>query len=87
MTFSKSVREHSPVFPVAWGAPWEAPRALLGPLGPHRAHGGRPPPLGALGAPIGPTCAAGVPKHVAPLWPFQGDASWHRWLHRNLDML
>ena len=34
-----------PVFPVAWGAPWEAPRALLGPLGPHRAHGGRPPPL------------------------------------------
>ena len=65
MTFSKNVGDHFPVFPLAWGAPWEAPRALLGPLGPHRAHvGGAPPPLGALGAPKGPMYAAGVPKAV-----------------------
>ena len=72
MTFSKNVRDHFPVIRVAWGAPWEAPRALLGPLGPHRAHGGRPRPHGALGAlwahvgPLGPywahVAAAAVPK-------------------------
>ena len=40
--------------PWGLGDPWGAPRALLGPLGPHRAHGGRPPSWGPWG-PIGPT--------------------------------
>ena len=47
MTFSKNVGDHFPVFPLAWGALWGAPQALLGPLGPHKAHRGRPLLLGS----------------------------------------
>ena len=50
------------VSPCLWGCPRAsggAPRALLGPLGPHRAHGGRPPLWGPWG-PIGP--------YVGPMW-------------------
>ena len=49
--------------PWLWGCPRAsggAPRALLGPLGPHRAHGGAPPLMGTLGP---------YRAHVGPLGP------------------
>ena len=69
MTFSKNVpRASGGGSPWLWGCPRAsggAPRALLGPLGTHRAHGGRPPSWG----PWGPIWA-----HVM-LW--EEKPSWH----------
>ena len=45
------------------GQAWRA--LLMGPLGPHRAHGGAPAGrMGPLGPHMGPRCAAGMPKAV-----------------------